>query len=140
MKNLSLLIALILFTQLNYAQQEETGADIIVTVENVLTDGGQVFVALHTAETFMQSDGVDFAMAEGKKGALSFNFDDVEPGTYAIMVMHDLNGNNQMDFDNNGMPKESYGMSGAELHMGPPSFDVAKFEVSDQDLEVKIRF
>lgn len=136
---LVLVIVFTLFSQLSHSQ-ETAGADIVVTIENVLTDGGQVYAALHTAETFMQSQGVDFVVAEGKKGALSMSFEGVEPGTYAIMVMHDLNGNSQMDYDSNGMPVESYGMSGNEMHMGPPTFEAAKFEVTAEDQELSIRF
>ncbi|QBA64498.1 DUF2141 domain-containing protein [Muriicola soli] len=136
---LVLVFVFTLFSQLCFSQ-EDAGADIVVTIENVLTDGGQVYAALHTAETFMQSQGIDFVVAEGKKGALIMSFEGVEPGTYAIMVMHDLNGNNQMDFDSNGMPVESYGMSGKDMHMGPPTFEAAKFEVTGQDQELRIRF
>ncbi|MEY8021044.1 DUF2141 domain-containing protein [Muriicola sp. SD30] len=139
MKNLSLVFAFALLSQFSFAQETQ-GADIVITIENVLTDGGQVYAALHTAETFMQSEGIDFDVAEGKKGTLLLNFKGVKPGTYAVMVMHDLNGNNQMDFDNNGMPQESYGMSGNDMHMGPPTFDAAKFEVTEEDLELNIRF
>jgi len=139
MKNLSLVFAFAFLSQFSFAQETQ-GADIVVTIENVLTDGGQVYAALHTAETFMQSQSIDFVVVEGKKGSLSMSFEGVEPGTYAIMVMHDLNGNSQMDYDSNGMPVESYGMSGNDRHMGPPNFESAKFEVSEEDLELKIRF
>ena len=139
MKNLLPVFALILFNHLSYAQND-TGSDIVLTIENVLTDGGQVHAVLHTAETFMQSEGIDFVTVEGKKGEMSMSFKGVEPGTYAIIILHDLNGNSRMDFDNNGMPLESYGMSGNDMHMGPPSFEAAKFEVTDKDLDLKVRF
>jgi len=45
-----------------------------------------------------------------------------------------------MDFEANGMPKESYGMSGNAMTMGPPTFNDAKFEVSNENLEFNIRF
>ena len=59
---------------------------------------------------------------------------------YAISVLHDLNGNQRMDYELNGMPKEPYGMSGNDMSMGPPVFDSVKFEVGDSDLHLRIRF
>ena len=56
------------------------------------------------------------------------------------MALHDENDNKRMDFELNGMPKESYGMSGNEMSFGPPNFVDAKFELSDKDLEFNIRF
>ena len=105
-----------------------------------LSDGGEILAGLHTANTFMKNGGIDSVMLEAKKGSLSFTFKDVKPGSYAVMVMHDLNSNKNMDFDSNGIPTESYGMSGDEMVMGPPTFEAAKFEVADKDLELSIRF
>lgn len=133
------LFAFILCVNLTHAQ-EAPGVDVVVTVENVLSDGGEILAGLHTANTFMKTHGVASVMLEGKKGSISLTFKDVKPGNYAVIVMHDLNSNKNMDFDSNGMPKESYGMSGNEMVMGPPTFDAAKFEVADKDLELSIRF
>ncbi len=139
MKKMTFVLAFVLFINHTYAQ-ESNGVDLVITVENVLSDGGEILAALHTANTFMKNNGVADVLLEGKKGTVSFTFKDVKPGSYAIMVMHDLNSNKNMDFDSNGMPLESYGMSGSEMKMGPPTFDAAKFEVADKDLELSIRF
>ena len=56
------------------------------------------------------------------------------------MALHDENDNNAMDFEDNGMPKESYGMSNNPMSYGPPQFATAKFEVASEDLEMNIRF
>ena len=45
-----------------------------------------------------------------------------------------------MDFQPNGMPLENYGMSNNPMNFGPPEFDQAKFEVSDKDVTLEIRF
>lgn len=139
MKTLSIIFAL-LFTGFVGMAQDNKGVTITVTVENVLSDGGTILAGLHTADTFMKGPGVANAMEPAKKGELTLTFENVEPGTYAVMVMHDKNDNQRMDFEENGMPKESYGMSGNVMTMGPPTFDAAKFEVSDKDLQLTIRF
>ena len=55
------------------------------------------------------------------------------PGTYAIAVVHDANGNGGMDFSLLGLPQETYGFSnGARALLGPPSFDAAAVTVTPQ--------
>lgn len=139
MKKLALILGLLAmsFTTTTNAQE---GVTITVVVENVLSDGGTILGGLHTSETFMKGNGVMNASAAAKEGEVSFTFENVQPGSYAIMVMHDANDNMRMDMEANGMPKESYGMSGNEMAMGPPSFDGAKFEITDEDKEFRIRF
>ena len=88
----------------------------------------------------MKGGGIIDLAEKAKKGHVTLKFENVKPGTYAVMAMHDTNDNKRMDFEENGMPKESYGMSGNDMTMGPPSFDLAKFEVSDKDVSFNIRF
>ena len=70
---------------------------------------------------------------------MTLTFENVVPGTYAIMVMHDANDNKQMDMEN-GIPKESWANTGEMNLYGPPTFEGAKFEVTEEDQEFKIRF
>jgi len=137
MKKLGLILALAV--GFFATAQENEGVTITVTIENVLSDGGTILGGLHTADTFMKSDGIP-AKAPGVKGEVTLTFENVSPGTYAIMVMHDANDNQQMDRQANGMPKEEYGMTGEMNPFGPPAFDDAKFEVTDEDQEIRIRF
>ena len=120
--------------------QEKTGIDITITIDNITSDEGMVLAGLHTEETFMKGQGVQNLRSSIKDGKVTFTFTNVAPGEYAISTLHDTNGNNRMDFEANGMPKESYGMSGNDMTMGPPSFNSAKFTVGDKDLDMNIRF
>jgi uncharacterized protein (DUF2141 family) len=86
----------------------------------------------------MKADAIQQVSSEIVDGEIVAYFTNVKPGTYAIMVLHDENDNANMDFESNGMPKETYGMSNNPLLMGPPQFSDAKFEISDTDLEMKI--
>lgn len=140
MKFMILLFTALLLHIDHIQAQASKGITIEVTVENVLTDRRNILATLHTEETFMKNKGVASAFVEGKKGTVSFSFNNVQPGTYAIMVLHDLNGNHQIDFEANGMPKENFGISGDEILMGPPIFENCKFEVADKALHLQIRF
>ena len=120
--------------------QDTKSATITITVENVLSDGGTILAGLHTEDTFMKGSGVASAMARAKAGEITLTFENVDPGTYAVMVMHDVNDNKQMDFDSTGMPIESYGQTGNTNPYGPPVFTDSKFEVNGEDQELRIRF
>ncbi len=139
MKNLLITSVLLLATFFGFSQ-EAKGQNISVTIDNVSSDEGKVLVSLHTAETFMRGQGIQNLQSEIKNGKVTFTFLNVANGAYAIMAIHDANDNKQMDYEANGMPKESYGMSGNEMTFGPPNFADAKFEVKDKDLTFNIRF
>jgi len=137
MKNLVFILSVFFISLTAKAQESVT---VTVTIENVLNDNGLIMASLHSDETFMKGAGIIDLADEAKKGEVTLTFENVKPGTYAIMVLHDENENNRMDFEANGMPKESYGMSGNAMVMGPPTFNDAKFDVTTEDLEFKIRF
>lgn len=63
-----------------------------------------------------------------KDNAAWCNFPDIPPGTYAMVVIHDENGNGKFDRDALGMPTEGYAFSSnAHAMFGPPSFADASF-------------
>lgn len=138
MKKLGLIIVFALAT-IALRAQENKGVTVKVTIENILSDEGKVIGSLHTSETFMKGPGIINTEVNAVKGEVTLVFKDVEPGTFALMLMHDENENNRMDFEPNGMPKESYATSG-DISYGPPSFENAKFEVADEDIDLKFRF
>ncbi|WP_445382541.1 DUF2141 domain-containing protein [Robiginitalea sp. IMCC43444] len=136
----SLLAISLLFLSIFSAKaQENKGVTVSVVLENVLSEQGEILAALHTSETFMKGMGIDGYETQAKKGQLVFSFTGIQPGVYAISIMQDLNSNQRMDFEENGMPKEPYAMTGT-MSMGPPSFQDASFEVGTEDLEIRIRF
>ena len=139
MKTAGLILAFVL-TSFVATAQESNGINISVTIENVLSDDGKILGALHSTETFLKGPGLMNEEIKASKGEVTLTFSNVSPGTYAIMILHDSNNNNRMDYESNGMPKESYATSGSLELYGPPNFESAKFEVADEDLEFKIRF
>ena len=138
-KKLILTFALALTTVFGFSQEVE-GVNITVTIDNVTSDKGKVLMSLHTSETFMKCNGIKDAETKIKDGKVTITFENVLPGEYAILAMHDANDNKRMDFQENGMPTESFGISNNVMAMGPPQYDDAKFKVENKNLEIKIRF
>ncbi|MCT4628269.1 DUF2141 domain-containing protein [Winogradskyella sp.] len=139
MKHLILTFALALTTLFGFSQENE-GITITVTIDNVANNNGKVVMSLHTSETFMKGKGIKSAEANIKDGKATATFENVLSGEYAIIALHDENDNKRMDFRENGMPLESYGMSNNPMSFGPPQYEDAKFKVKDNNLDLNIRF
>jgi len=71
---------------------------------------------------------------------LTIRFNGVEPGKYAIALLHDENANGKADRALGMMPREGYGFSrDAEVRMGPPHWNDAMFEHGGAPQAVTIR-
>ena len=137
----TLIPSLSLLVSISFVQAQETeGHDLKITVPNAKNDEGTILITLHTAETFMKTDGIMSAEGKIKEGTSEIVLENVKPGEYAIIVLHDQNDNKRMDFEANGMPKESYGTSNNIMSFGPPQYSDAKFKMGDDDMEMTIRF
>ena len=88
----------------------------------------------------MKTQAIQGTASKIKDGKVSYTFKNVTPGVYAILALHDENDNNRMDYEDSGMPKEAYAMSNNPMSYGPPRFEDAKFEITNQSLELKLRF
>jgi uncharacterized protein (DUF2141 family) len=112
---------------------------ITVNVSNVTSDKGTVQFSLYDKDTFMLNP---LMSKTGKisNGVTKVEFEGVKSGSYAIMCFHDSNDNNKMDFNEQRMPIEDYGMSNNPILMGPPTFDVAKFTVENKSVDLTIKF
>jgi len=135
------LILCIVLTTLNFVTnaQETEGITITVTVPNVTSSDGAVLFGLYNETTFMKAAPIQSAKGEIKDGVAKITFINIPAGEYGITCVHDANNNQRMDFEESGMPKESYGVSNNIMSMGPPMWSDAKFEVGLKDLELEIR-
>lgn len=92
---------------------------------------GQVLIAVFRGEEgFPGKPGaaVKRVVAKISDGRARVEISDLPPGEYAVSVVHDENGNNTLDTNWVGMPKEGIGMSNnAKGRMGPPKYRDAKF-------------
>ena len=138
MRTLALIITFFLSTFMSQAQTESNGQTITVTINNIKNNTGKVIMSLHSADTFMKTNGLQSAESIIEENKVIITFQNVLPGEYAIMCVHDENNNKQMDFELNGMPKESYGVSNNPMSYGPPQFFEAKFTLNNDDINMTI--
>ncbi len=133
MKNLKIytLSGLLLLLMGSFQPYKETYT-LTVNIIDVSNDKGKVWVALYnSAETYMKKEYQGkSAKIQGKKSQLVFSH--IPAGTYAASSFHDENGNDKLDTNGLGIPKEDYGFSNNPNAMfGPPSFSKARFSVSE---------
>lgn len=140
MKTLATLLFIIVSSCIAKAQSVTDTHTVKAVVNNVRSNKGKVIFSLHTQDTFLKGKGVQNVEATIENGIATATFTNIEPGTYAILVLHDENENHRMDYEPTGMPKEDYGMTNNVMVMGPPQFQDAQFEVTNKDLEFTIRF
>ena len=68
-------------------------------------------------------------------------FSGVAPGTYAVALFHDENGDGKLDKNFLGIPREGVGVSNNKIRSFGPVWEDAKFEVKgDVALDVTLHF
>lgn len=115
--------------------------DVTVTVTGIAAPFGQIGCGLHsTAETFpMGHSGVPMQWVQPADGRAECRFSNVAPGTYAIAVAHDVNGNRTTDTTLIGLPTEQWGVSrNVRPALRAPRFAEAAFDVADAPVALTI--
>ncbi len=135
--------ALILAAPLLTAAAPAPGTEVSVTVTGLRSAKGQVLACLTTqprAFPDCAKDPASHKRAVAVSGnSVVVNFGPVAPGSYAISLLHDENGNGKADMAL-FMPKEGFGFSrDAPVRLGPPSFKAAAFMVADAAVILSIR-
>lgn len=144
MKTILFTIALTV-SSLFISAQTETNETIVTTEGTTITvtvtlqgTAGTVLFSLHNEATFMKTplEAKGNVIVDGKS---TVTFENVQAGTYGIIILHDKNDNKRMDFQDNGMPMEAYGMSNNVMSFGPPQWSDVKFTIENTPLEMEIR-
>lgn len=113
--------------------------EVRVTLTGVEARGGTILASLQTEGEFMQPRGrygVRQA-APAQNGSVTLVFTDVAPGAYSLSVLHDANGDYQMQREANGRPLEGWAMhNGAAIAAAraAPTFAQAKFDVGQANV------
>jgi uncharacterized protein (DUF2141 family) len=119
-------------------------ADLTVTIKNVRSSDGAVFLAVYDSEASFMKVRLAKATRQAKaaKGEIKFVVENLPPGKYAVSSYHDENGNGKLDTNALGVPTEGYGFSrDAQGTFGPPDFVHAAFNFdAKSDMSIAISF
>jgi uncharacterized protein (DUF2141 family) len=114
-----------------------------IAVSGLRNDHGLVQACLTTQPRHFpdcRDDPASHRLSMEAHDGLVLRFDRVEPGTYAVALLHDENGNGRADRVLSMIPREGFGFSrDAPVRMGPPGFDEAAFDVGAAPVHKTIR-
>ncbi|RJY09514.1 DUF2141 domain-containing protein [Aurantiacibacter aquimixticola] len=122
---------------------EPTGTDVTIDITNMRNRDGVVRACMtRDSQRFPRcqdaAQGYNVVVPAGEARQLRFR--NVAPGTYAIALLHDENGNGRADRALGMMPKEGFGFSrDAPVRMGPPDFEDAAIVVNSSPSRQTIR-
>ena len=114
-----------------------TGSKVTVIVENVESGSGTVNVAM--CDKGLSREGCPYIReVPAQAGFVETEFQDIPPGTYAVVGYHDVNGNDIFDkiF---GMPREPYALSNQASEKLVPTFGDAALSIKSGENAVIIR-
>jgi uncharacterized protein (DUF2141 family) len=103
---------------------------------------GNMSLLLFNSKTGFPSDASKAYKNSVVKASGSYQsvvFENLPIGTYAVAVMHDQNGNGQLDTNLFGIPQEGIGVSNNALNtFGPPIFEETSFSLNEQRKVIEI--
>ncbi len=136
MRKTILLIGLLFGSTILLAQ---SSCELVVKVENIKKVKGSLKIALYDHEDHFLSKEIASGGKMIESNEISFVFNGLGEGTYAISLFHDENDNDKLDSNFIGIPSEPYAFSNnAKGMFGPPSFEDCKFEVKNGAQEIVI--
>ena len=120
-------------------------ADLKLEISGLHPKSGLLLIAVYDqAEAFNANAHTQAVyLAECKlKPVLTHTVPDLNPGEYAVALLHDENGNYAMDRTFIGRPKEGYGFSNNVGRFKKPSFKKAAFRLREKGaaLPIKMRY
>jgi uncharacterized protein (DUF2141 family) len=115
-------------------------ADLTVRVTNVQGRDGVIVARLYADAKGFPSDP-QTAAAEARVEAaatVSLSMRGLTPGRFALVVIHDRNGDGVMEKTFLGLPEEGYGLSNNPRPLLVPRFDDARFELKDGQNQIEV--
>jgi uncharacterized protein (DUF2141 family) len=138
MRSVSALLALV---SLASSATGGEGYSLTVTVTNIPGAKGNLLIGLYdsaasfTGEPLPNSPKIPLTSTDDVNATI----ENLKPGTYAVAVIQDLNGNGELDRNFLGMPKEPLAFSVVtEIPKGKPEFSACAFEIKDADVALTI--
>jgi len=114
-------------------------ANLSLTIKPVKQSKGNLMVAVYNSKDTFQKNQLTAQRTDAVGGEMEINFNDLPAGEYAVMVYHDVNGNEKLDTNLLGLPTEPWGGSlQGKRGFGAPGWNDTRLELSTSDLSMTI--
>jgi uncharacterized protein (DUF2141 family) len=130
-----------LFVGLLLSFQAKAQNSVTVKVTNIQSKKGTIYIGFYSENQDFPNHSAKHLKKSVKptKGSVELTID-LPKGTYAIAVLHDTNGNDKLDENFFGIPKEPYGFSKNVHHsFSASTFDECKFKLENEKLDFVIK-
>lgn len=112
-------------------------ATLIIRAEGVSSAQNMVYAGI--CDTSFEEATCPYKdRGQAKAGVVELRLRNVKPGSYAIAVFHDTNGNGKLDRNFIGLPSEPYGFSNDVGRRGAPNFEAARIIVKEPSTTIVI--
>ncbi len=128
-------------SQVMAAENAAELGELTLAISGLVSDAGELKIVLvSSAEQFsFEAEALRRVVTEIHGGESRWLFSALPFGDYAIKVYHDANGNDELDKNFLGIPKEDVGFSNnPSLRFGEPSYDEARFSFDSSPMTVNI--
>ena len=120
------------------AYTQASAETLTIVIEDIDDATGVLQVQVKAGQAQFEGEGaVAQFMEPAVEGTLTLTAADLPPGEYAIRIMHDINGNGELDTNFVGMPTEPYAFSNnARGSFGPAKWEDARFVIESDVTQV----
>ncbi|WP_421657297.1 DUF2141 domain-containing protein [Leptothermofonsia sp. ETS-13] len=118
--------------------------NLTVQVDGIRNQRGQLCIRLFSRSQGFPEGSTSGARRQCSKitdNPMTFTFNNLPSGNYAVAVFHDSNGDGKLNRNSLGMPTEGYGFSNNPVYSrtGPPKYGEATFLLAGSNTNVRIR-
>jgi uncharacterized protein (DUF2141 family) len=125
----------------------EGSGSLMIEIEGLRNFSGTINVSLFDTGDGFPDDTTQILRSATRELTTNadpvFRFDGLTYGSYAVSILHDENGNGEMDTGFFGVPSEGFGFSNnPRIGFGAPSFESCRFrfDTSEMVLRVSVRY
>lgn len=114
-------------------------ADLSIQVDSIKQTTGTLQLAVYSSEDSFRKQAVREMKLTATEGVMAVKVTDLPPGEYAVMLFQDINGNDKLDSNLLGIPKEPWGGSVQRSVMGAPGWADTRFDLPAAGKALTIR-
>ena len=140
------ILSLILFANLLCLQSAKgfaNSGNLSVNIGGLKNQKGQICFSLFDSSKGFPGDkkrALQAKCVKMKKASAPFNVGSVKPGSYAVAIFHDVNGDGTLNRNSVGIPTEGFGFSGnPRIITGPPKFSESAVIVAGKNTNIDIQ-
>lgn len=133
-----ILVSLLLYCTL--PSTEPTSPELEITIENIKDQQGTFIIAIFDSkENYLKKAHTKKTVTVSGESIQLIKIP-LKEGEYAVAIIHDQNGNDKLDTNFLGIPKEAFGFSNKSLGLfGRPSFEETKFTQTHEGTKLTIK-